>query len=83
MCLMQVFGNASLVADSSPRMTFKMDPNELVVGEDLWSSSSVMEGSHLTPLLAGVVGVHDGAARAGCLQPACNERSRPRADGDD
>jgi hypothetical protein len=65
MCLMQVFGNASLVADSSPRMTFKMDPNELVVGEDLWSSSSVMEGSHLTPLLAGVACVHDGAARGG------------------
>eukprot|EP00775_Hariotina_reticulata_P002364 gene2364-2669_t len=48
-----VFGNASLAASSSPRMTFKMDPNELVVGEKLWSSSSVMEGSYLTPLLAG------------------------------
>lgn len=34
-------------------MTFKMEPNELVVGTNMWSSSSVMDGTHLTPLLAG------------------------------
>lgn len=49
----QVFGNASLALASSPRMTFSLDPNELVVGADMWSSSSVMDGSALTPLLAG------------------------------
>lgn len=34
-------------------MTFKVEPNELVVGTNMWSSSSVMDGTHLTPLLAG------------------------------
>eukprot|EP00878_Enallax_costatus_P029822 GHUV01032381.1.p1 GENE.GHUV01032381.1~~GHUV01032381.1.p1 ORF type:complete len:258 (+),score=55.74 GHUV01032381.1:66-776(+) len=48
-----VFGNATLAVSSSPRMTFKLDPNELVIGTNLWSSSSVMDGTSLTPLLAG------------------------------
>jgi hypothetical protein len=34
-------------------MTFKFAANELVVTSNLWSSSSVMDGSRLTPLLAG------------------------------
>jgi hypothetical protein len=34
-------------------MTFKFAANELVVTSKLWSSSSVMDGSRLTPLLAG------------------------------
>eukprot|EP00879_Flechtneria_rotunda_P013498 GHRR01014093.1.p1 GENE.GHRR01014093.1~~GHRR01014093.1.p1 ORF type:complete len:350 (+),score=100.89 GHRR01014093.1:875-1924(+) len=48
-----VFGNTSHTLVSLPRMTFKMNPNELVIGTNLWSSSSVMDGTYLTPMLAG------------------------------
>lgn len=50
---LQVFGNASHALSWSPRTTFKFAANELVVTSNLWSSSSVMDGSRLTPLLAG------------------------------
>lgn len=51
-CL-QVFGNASHALSSSPRMTFNFAANELVVSSNFWSSSSIMDGSRLTPVLAG------------------------------
>lgn len=51
--VLQVFGNASHALSSSPRMTFKLDPDELVVNTNLWSSSSVMDSHWLTPVLAG------------------------------
>jgi hypothetical protein len=53
MYFLQVFGNATHALSSSPRITFKFAANELVVTSNLWSSSSVMDGSRLTPLLAG------------------------------
>jgi hypothetical protein len=53
LCCLQVFGNASHTLSSSPRVTFKFSANELVVTSNFWSSSSVMDGSQLTPLLAG------------------------------
>lgn len=37
----------------SPRLAFNLDPSELVVSSRLWSSKTVMEGSRLTPVLAG------------------------------
>lgn len=37
----------------SPRLEFNLDINELVVSSKLWSSMTVMEGSRLTPVLAG------------------------------
>lgn len=34
-------------------MSFSLDASELVVSSSLWSSTTVMEGSSLTPVLAG------------------------------
>ncbi|WIA31059.1 hypothetical protein OEZ86_001089 [Tetradesmus obliquus] len=48
-----VFGNASHALSSSPRMTFNFAANELVVSSNFWSSSSIMDGPRLTPVLAG------------------------------
>jgi hypothetical protein len=53
MCLLQVFGNSSHALSSSPRMTFTFAANELVVTSNAWSSSSVMDASRLSPVLAG------------------------------
>lgn len=49
----QVFGNESHTFAMSPRLAFNLDPSELVVSSQLWSSQTVMEGSRLTPVLAG------------------------------
>lgn len=49
----QVFGNVSHTYTVSPRLEFNLDINELVVSSKLWSSMTVMEGSRLTPVLAG------------------------------
>ena len=49
----QVFGNISHTYAAAPRLEFGFQPSELVVSSLLWSSMTVMEGSRLTPVLAG------------------------------
>lgn len=51
--MLQVFGNATHVLSFSPRMTFRLNSNELVVSTNMWSSSSMMDSHRLTPVLAG------------------------------
>lgn len=50
---LQVFGNESLTYAMSQRLAFSLGDSELVVSSTLWSSSTVMEGSRLTPVLGG------------------------------
>jgi hypothetical protein len=49
----QVFGNQTHTVVTSPRLAFSLQPSELVVSSRLWSSTTVLEGSRLTPVLAG------------------------------
>jgi hypothetical protein len=49
----QVFGNESHTYTTSPRLAFNLQPSELIVSSRLWLSTTVMEGSRLTPVLAG------------------------------
>jgi hypothetical protein len=52
-CVAQVFGNQSHTTYVSPRLAFSFAPGDLVVSSRLWSSTTVMEGSRLTPVLTG------------------------------
>ena len=50
---LQVFGNESLTYATSPRMSYSLDPSELAVSSSVWSSTTIMDGSRLTPVLGG------------------------------
>lgn len=49
----QVFGNASATYSEAPQAEFSLESAELIVGMQMWTSISVIDGSFLTPVLAG------------------------------